>query len=141
MTFAGINYLAILIAAVASWLTGAAWYMTLSKHWLAATGLTKEMLEENSKKPGRALPFLFSFAACLVIAWVLAGLIGHLGQGQVTIRNGVISGLFCWLGFVITTMLVNYSFAGRKPMLLVIDGGYWLLVLMLSGAIIGAMGA
>jgi hypothetical protein len=31
----------------------------------------------------------------------------------VTLRNGVISGLFCWLGFVITTMLVNNSFAMR----------------------------
>ena len=58
-----------------------------------------------------------------------------------TLLNGVVSGLFCWLGFVITTMLVNNSFAMRNPLLLVIDGGYWLLVLALIGAIIGAMGA
>ena len=33
MTFAGLNYLAILIAAVVAWLAGAAWYMSLGKIW------------------------------------------------------------------------------------------------------------
>ncbi len=57
-----------------------------------------------------------------------------------TVRSGVISGAFCWFGFVITTMLVNYSFARRGWRLLLIDGGHWLVVLVLMGAIIGAMG-
>jgi len=51
-----------------------------------------------------------------------------------------LSGLFCWVGFVLTTMLVNNSFAGRKTMLLVIDGGHWALALALIGAIIGGFG-
>ena len=72
------------------------------------------------------------------MAWVLAGIVGHLGQ--VTLRNGVISALFCWVGFVITTMLVNNSFAMRSRMLLLIDGGYWLVALVLMGAIIGTIG-
>ena len=37
-------------------------------------------------------------------------------------------------------MLVNNSFAMRSRMLLLIDGGYWLVVLALMGAIIGAIG-
>jgi hypothetical protein len=76
----------------------------------------------------------------LVMAWVLAGLLGHLGAGQVTLKNGVISGAFCWAGFVITTIVVNNSFAMRDVRLLWIDGGYWLLALVLMGGIIGAMG-
>ena len=44
-------------------------------------------------------------------------------------RGGVISGFFVWLGFVITTMGVNHAFGGAKPMLTLIDGGYWLAVL------------
>jgi|SRR5437588_4201134 len=141
MTFAGVNYLAVLIAAGAAWLLGAGWYMALAKPWRTASGITPEKMEESSKRPGAYLPFVYAFMANLVMAWVLAGLLGHLGQGQVTLLNGVVSGLFCWLGFVITTMLVNNSFAMRNPLLLVIDGGYWLLVLALMGAIIGAMGA
>jgi hypothetical protein len=132
MTFAGINYLAVLSAAVAAWVLGAVWYMALATPWIAAVGITRE-------KIAASLPFVFALAACVIMAWVLAGIVGHLGQ--VTLRNGVISGLFCWVGFVITTMLVNNSFAMRSRMLLLIDGGYWLVALALMGAIIGAIGA
>jgi hypothetical protein len=31
MSFSGVNYLAILVAAIAGWLVGAGWYMALSK--------------------------------------------------------------------------------------------------------------
>lgn len=140
MTFAGINYLAVLIAAVACWLAGAVWYMALAKPWMAAVGKTPEEMEQRRKRPGAFLPFLYAFVAAAIIAWILAGILGHLGPGQVTVRNGIISGLFCWFGFVFPTMLVNNSFAMRSPMLLLIDGGHWLIVLALSGAIVGAMG-
>ena len=138
MTFAGINYLAVLIAAAAAWVLGAVWYMALATPWMAAVGTTKETIAASKTQPGASLPFVFAFAACVVMAWVLAGIVGHLGQ--VTPRSGVISGLFCWVGFVITTMLVNNSFAMRSRMLLLIDGGYWLTALALMGAIIGTMG-
>jgi len=140
VVFAGINYLAVLAAAVAAWLAGAAWYTVLAKPWMAALGKTPEEMEECRKHPGAFLPYIYAFLGAVVMAWVLAGLVGHLGPGHVTIRGGVISGLFCWLGFVVTTMLVNNSFAMRKGMLLVIDAGYWLVVLALMGAIIGAIG-
>jgi hypothetical protein len=140
MTFAGINYIAVLIAAVAGWLIGAAWYMALGKTWTAALGLTAETMEARKKEPGFALPFIYAFAANVIMAWVLAGVLGHLGAGQVTVKNGVISGAFSWLGFVFTTMLVNNSFARRDWRLLWIDGGHWLAVLMVMGAVIGAMG-
>jgi len=45
------------------------------------------------------------------MAWMLAGVLGHLGPGQVTLRNGVISGAFLWFGFVLATMAVNNAFA------------------------------
>jgi hypothetical protein len=140
MAFAGINYLAVLIAAAACWIAGAAWYMALAKPWMAAIGTTPEQMAERKNRPGAFLPFVLAFLAAVVIAWILAGILGHLGPGQVTMRNGIISGLFCWGGFVFTTMLVNNRFAMRSPMLLLIDGGYWLIVLVLSGAIVGAIG-
>jgi hypothetical protein len=37
-------------------------------------------------------------------------------------------------------MVVNNGFARRDWRLLWIDGGHWLLVLVLMGAVIGAMG-
>jgi hypothetical protein len=134
------NYLAVVIAAVAAWLAGAGWYMAFGKPWTAALGTTPEKMQAMQGQPGAYLPFIYAFVAELVIAWVLAGLVGHLGPGQVTLRNGVISGAFSWFGFVIPTMLVNNSFARRDWRLMLIDGGHWLLVLVLIGGIIGAMG-
>ena len=46
-----------------------------------------------------------------------------------TIRSAVISALFVWVGFVVTTMLVNNAFAGRRYALTAIDAGHWLVVL------------
>jgi len=132
MAFAGMNYLAILIAAVAAYVWGAAYYMTLSKQWLAAVGIAR---------PNRsAAPFIISFVALLVMAFVLAGSIGHLGPGNVSIKNGIISGVIIWAGFVATTVVVNNAYPGRKIMLSIIDSIHWLGVLVIQGAVIGAMG-
>ena len=49
MTFAGVNYLAIVIAAVAAWLAGAGWYMALGKTWMAALGTTPEKMQTLAK--------------------------------------------------------------------------------------------
>jgi hypothetical protein len=140
MTFAGISYLAILIAAIVGWLASAAWYMSLGKAWTAALGKTPEQMHAERNKPAAFLPFIYAFVANIIIAWMLAGVLGHLGPGQVTLLNGVISGGFLWFGFVLTTMVVNYTFSGRGMRLLLIDAGNWLVVLLLIGAVAGAIG-
>jgi len=136
MTFSGINYVAVIIATLAGFGLGAVWYMVLGGTWLHALGKTKDQLRpEGSSK---ILPFIIALVALFVMALMLAGLMGHLGD--VTIRGGVISGMFVWVGFVITTMGVNHAFSGAKPMLTLIDGGHWLAVLVVMGAVIGAFG-
>ena len=141
VTFSTVNYLAILIAAAVAWLASAAWYMSLSGLYTAALRKTPEQMAEDRKKPGAFLPYVYALVANVIIAWMLAGLLAHLGAGQVTLRNGVISAAFLWFGFVLTTMTVNYSFSGRDKRLLLIDLGNWLIVLLVIGAVIGAMGA
>lgn len=136
MTFAGMNYLAILIAAIAAFGWGAAYYTTLSKQWLAAVGMTLEQMQTRRAPT----PFIISFVALLVMAWVLAGTLGHLGPDQVTLKNGIISALFLWLGFIATTVFVNNAYPGRKYSLSLIDSIHWLGVAVIQGAVIGAMG-
>ena len=138
MQFAGLNYFAIVSAAVVSFMFGWLWYGVLcSKQWMDAVGKTEEEMKGKAPTPG---PFIIAFVAQLVMAWVLAGVIGHLGPGEVTFRNGVISAFFIWLGFVITTLAVNHAFQGTKRALTLIDGGHWLGVLLLQGVVIGLMG-
>jgi len=142
MTFAGINYLAILIAAIIGWLAGAAYYSAFGTRWVAAQGKTMEEFKARQASlkgtPAAWLPFALAFVADLLMAWVLAGMVGHLGS--VTIRSAVISALFAWAGFVLTTILVNYSFGGRSYRLAAIDSGHWLIVVVLMGVAIGWIG-
>lgn len=140
MAFAGINYLAVVCAALASWLIGALWYSAFARPWMLALGKTRAELLGPSGKAS-PLPFVVAFLAQLVMAWVLAGIIGHLGPGQVTLANGVVSGFFVWLGFVVTSHAVNHGFSGQRLMLTVIDSGHWLAALVIQGAIIGLLGA
>lgn len=134
MEFAGINYVAVLVAGVAGFAVGSVWYGVLGQAWMKALGKTKDDLKPT---PG---PFIAALVCQIIMAYILAGVIGHLGADNVSIANGVISALFCWGGFVITTMIVNHSFQGASRMLTLIDGGHWLAVLMVMGAIIGAFG-
>jgi hypothetical protein len=134
MQFAGMNYLAIVVAAAAGYIFSAAYYTLLSKPW------RKAVEAGTSARSTPWLPFVVAAAADLVMAWILAGVVGHLGPGQVTVKNAVISGGFIWFGFVLTTIAVTYAFAGRKPMLTFLDAVHWLGVLVVMGAIIGLFG-
>jgi hypothetical protein len=142
MTFAGTNYLAVIVAAAVAWIAGATWYGVLGKPWMAALGKTPEQckaeMEAKKGPPAFYAPFILSFVAELIMAWIMAGLLGHIGG--LTVREGVISAAFVWFGFVLTTLSVNNAYAGRKPMLTIIDGFHWLLVLVVIGAIIGGWG-
>jgi Protein of unknown function (DUF1761) len=138
MHLANINWLAVIIAAVAGWLVGAVWYTVLSKQWLAAQGKTMETAKQEAA--GQSLPVLLIivFVADLIMAVMLSGIMTHVGP--FTVRSGLISGALIWFGFVITAIATNYAFQGRKPMLTLIDGGYWLAVLLVVGGILGAFG-
>ena len=138
MTFAGVNYIAVLVAASVAWIFGGIWYRLLAKPWMAAHGFTSEQIRAHHGDHTAMWPLIVSFVADLIMAWMLAGLLGHFGA--VTFDNGVITAAFIWFGFVITTLAVNNIFGLRRHVLIVIDGGHWLGVLLLMGAIIGAWG-
>ena len=131
MQFAGLNYLAVVVAAIGGFGFGAVWYMVLGKPWMAAVGFT----EPPKPSPG---PFITAIVCQLVMAWVLAGVIGHLGD--VTVDRAVISALFLWLGFIATTTIVNHRFQKASWTLTVIDAGHWLGVLVVMAVIIGLFG-
>lgn len=141
MGFANVNFLSILIAAVMAWVFGGIYYTALSRPWLAAQGKTLEQCKaEQAGKSAlaNAAPFVLAFIGALLMTWVLYGILVHLNM--FTVRAGLISGAFCWFGFVLTTMTVNNAFTGRKLMLTVIDSVHWLGGLLIIGAILGWMG-
>jgi hypothetical protein len=143
MPFGTLSFWPVLIAAIASFAFGAVWYTTLSRQWMAARGKTAADMEREKAQMGSVpWPFIISFVALLVMAWMFAGVLLHLARGgmPISIRAGMISGFFLWFGFVITTLATNYAFHGAKRSLTLIDGGHWLGVLLIQGAILGWWG-
>lgn len=132
MEFHGINYLAVGIALIVSMLIGALWYGVMAKPWMKAVGLGDDDLEQ---KPSL---YIIAVLCQAVMAWMLAGLIGHLGTQ--TLVSGMFTGILCWIGFVATTITVNHRFQDASWSLTGINVGHWLLVLAAQGAIIGWMG-
>jgi Protein of unknown function (DUF1761) len=139
MGLGGLNYFAVMTAAIVSFVFGGVWYTAFSKQWMEAVGMTPDRLP---KERGQIGLYVLAFIAQLVMAWMLAGVLLHLGQGglPVSLKNGLISAAFIWVGFVITTMVVNYAFHGARHALTLIDGGHWLGVLLIQGAILGWWG-
>jgi len=141
MAFLSVNWVSIVLAAVAAWLFGGIYYTSLSGPWLAAMGKTLEQCkaEQESKSAiGKAAPFVLAFAGELIIAWAIYGILLHMNT--FTLRAGLISAAACWFGFVLPTITVNYAFGGRRPMLIVIDSASWLGAMLIIGAIVGWFG-
>jgi hypothetical protein len=133
MTFA-VNWIAVVVATVASWALGAGWYMVFANQWLAAIGKTKDQI--NGKDP---TPYIFSVIVQLVMAFFVAALTPAL-FGATTIGSGIQTGALMWLGFVITSMIQGHRYEGAPWSRTLIDGGYLLAVLVVQGLIIGIFG-
>jgi hypothetical protein len=138
--FAGLNPWMLPLAAAVSFVFGGIWYGLLSKPWMAAAKLSEEQIK-GTGGPSPA-PFVITYIAQLLMAWMLAGLILHMVKAGLpaNLRNGLITALFIWVGFVATTLVVNHRFQMQSWTLTFIDGGHWLGVLLIQGAILGMWG-
>jgi glycerol uptake facilitator-like aquaporin len=132
MMFDGINLLAVLVAAVVGFVFGAVWYGVLGKAWMRAANLTAEQTKPAPVTMG--LAFICQF----VMAFVLAGVIYHVGGADV--KTGLIAAGMIWVGFVLTTQIVNHRFQDKPWSLTVIDTGHWLGVLIIQAVVIGLIG-
>jgi hypothetical protein len=141
MIFTGVSYVAILAAALASWVFGAVYYTTLSRPWMAALGTTEEQMKANRAWGPEWVPYVLAFVGHVAVALMFSGMMAHFGKGQINLGNGITSGFFIWLGFVLPPMVINHAFGGNSPRLSLIDGSHWLGALLVQGAVIGLLGA
>lgn len=133
MDFLAVNWLAVVLATVVSFAFGAAWYMGLSKPWLDAVGKTKEELGVGYT------PFIWSVVVELIMAYFLA-LFTPMLMGTTSVGAAIQVAVLLWLGFVITTLIMNHRYEGMKWSLTIIDGLHILGVLVLQGVVIGLFG-
>lgn len=130
-----INYVAVLIAAILAMVTGSVWYSkaVFGKQWMKLTGVT----EADAKKGNMPMLYGTMFVGTLVEAYVLAHFIHY--AGAYSLVNGIKTGVWAWLGFVITTSLANSIFERRPTKLLYINAGYALVNLMIMGAVLAVL--
>jgi hypothetical protein len=129
---ASVNYWAVLVAAVSSFVIGGLWYapFLFGNAWQKATGLTDEELKETNM----AKTFGLSFILSVMIAYGMAMFFG----GEVDFQMGLMYGSMTALFFVIPSMGTNSLFEHHSLKLFLINAGYNLLTYVVIGGIIGA---
>ena len=130
------NWLAIIIAAIANMIIGFLWYGTwaFGKSWLTLSGRT--MGEGFPAGPGPL--YAMTAAAAIVQAITMSWFVAQTGANSGA--AGAIIGLYVGLGFVATAMFAEVLFAGRHPRLFAITAGYSVVAAIVQGIIIGFMG-
>lgn len=133
MDLSSINLVAVLIAAVLSFMLGALWYSDLlfGKMWRQDV----EMTDEKMAAGNPALIMGVSFVMILIMAFALAALFTQLA-GPIDLMFGITRGFAVGMGFVATSMAVNIMYQGKPLRLLAIDAGYQVLFLTLMGAVL-----
>ena len=130
-----INYLAVVVAAVAVFILGWLWYMPLfGKAWREARGVTEQMAAEGQKDMGKTM--LVIFVCTLVMSGAMAVLVEYTKLA--TVMQGVKLGALCWLGFALTMGLIETMTSRRRMKAFCIDTGYWLVSMVVMGIIISA---
>jgi MFS family permease len=126
-----VNWLAVLVAALSSFLLGGIWYSALfAKAWQAAAGVSDEAMRGGNK------PAMFAgaFALSLIQSVVFAFFEGP----SATIVFGAAIGFAAGLCWVSAGIAMTYIFEKRSLKLLAINGGYATLQFTLIGTILGA---
>jgi hypothetical protein len=125
-----VNWLAVLAAALSSFLLGGIWYSALfAKAWQAAAGVSDEAMKSANK----GLIFGGSFVLSLIQAAVFAMFLGPNPAPALGVGAGFAAGL-CWVAAAFGT---NYLFEHRSLKLFLINGGYVTLQFTAIGAILG----
>lgn len=126
------GYLSVIVAAIAGFAFGAAWYMALSKPWVEAANIK---VDENGRPENDTpLPYIMAFVAMILVA----GMMRHTFalSGIETVGKGLISGLGIGLFFISPWIMINNAYGDRPFKLTLIDGGYATFGCAVIGAVL-----
>ena len=108
-----INYVAVLVAAVAQFIFSAIWYMPIfGKMWGKIHGFDKVSPEEQKVMTKKMVPLLVvQFIITIVTSAVFALLLQHVNSDW---------SIYCfalafWLGFIVPTQIAAVLFGGTNP--------------------------
>lgn len=130
MPTATINYWAVLLAAAINMGLGSLWYskFMFADRWMKSINKKQEDLGE----PGPAMALMV--VGALLQAYILAHFV-YYAQAT-TLVDGARTGLWIWLGFIAPVALGIKMFENRPWDWYILNVGYYLLILMINGALL-----
>ncbi|MBK7871645.1 MAG: DUF1761 domain-containing protein [Saprospiraceae bacterium] len=133
MDFSTINWLAVIVAAISSFLIGGLWYspMLFAKPWMKANGFT----EEDLKGANMGKVFGLSFLWALVMS---ANLAMFLNDPKTDAAFGAFAGFAAGFGWVAMGFFIVGLFERRSTGWMLINGAYMVVALTVMGLILGA---
>jgi len=127
-----INWLAVLVAAIAYFLLGAVWYSFLfQKQWIKLQNIN---VNDPEMKKGMATTMFTSFLLMLLTTIGLAILVEKIGLS--TAINGVKLGLLTGIFFSLTAISVSYLYTKKPAGLHFIDGFYHVVAQVIAAVIL-----
>lgn len=125
-----VNLTAVLVAGLINMVVGAIWYSKalFAKEWSKLVGRKIDEMGDGAQG------YVITALGALVQAWILAHFV--FWANATTAVNGALVGFMIWLGFVAITQGVNTVFAGTRKKLWAINTGYFLVVLVINGALL-----
>ena len=133
MDASNINYLAVIAAALSTFLLGGLWYSPLlfGKAWMRANNFSDEDLQTFSKARMFGWSFVFSLVMAVNLAMFLAG-------PTTNVTWGMTAGGLAGFGWVAMAIAIIGVFENRCWSYILINGGYMTVAFVVMGAIIGA---
>lgn len=124
-----LNWLAVIVAALSTFLIGGIWYSVFEKSWMAANHFSREDLKSRKMPLVFGLSFLLSFLMSLNLAMFI---------GKEDMVFGTIAGFMAGFGWVALAIGVISLFENRPLKYVLINGGYMVVAFTIMGAILGA---
>jgi hypothetical protein len=127
-----LNYWAILVAALSTFLIGGLWYSpaVFGKAWMKENGFTEESMKGGNMVKIFGLAFLLG----LIAAVNLAMFMGPENKPEM----GALWGFLAGFGWVATFVGTHYLFERKSFKLFLINAGYSIVALTVMGIIIAA---
>ncbi len=133
MHLADLNWLAVVVSAVAFYALGALWYTAIfGKAWAAEMGIDMENPPETNMVKTMGGTFVLELIAAIVMGMLLAEL------GADNYMAGLHTGLLVGLGITSVLLGVNYLHEQRSMKFWLINAGHITVGLGIVGAIQGA---
>lgn len=133
--FQGLNYLAITIATVATYLLGFVWYhwAVFGQAWANSLGYTKDEADNTEGLGGAFVMSLLSgLLKTVCVAWLMAVI------NLTSILSGAMFGFVMAIAFILTSLGYYNGFARTPSKLTFINAAHGVVELVVIGAIIGA---